>query len=79
MKKRTSFIQLIRLWGIIFLIGIGVSIIAIDFAGSKRDFNVRAEQMRSDYIDLQKEIVRQERRRKIMRQIAEIERANIVK
>ena len=63
MKKRTSFIKLIKLWGIIFLIGIGVSIIAIDFIGAYRDFNSRADQMRTDYIALQKRIIKQEVKR----------------
>jgi PAS domain S-box-containing protein len=60
MKKRANFIELIRLWGVIFLIGIGVSIIAIDVIGSYRDFNSRADQMRKDYISHQKQIIKQE-------------------
>jgi PAS domain S-box-containing protein len=60
MKKRTHFIKLIKLWGIIFLIGIGISIVAIDVIGSYRDFNSRADQMRSDYIARQKQIIKQE-------------------
>jgi PAS domain S-box-containing protein len=60
MKKRTNFIKLIKLWGIIFLIGIGVSIVAIDVIFSYRDFNSRANQMRSDYIARQKQIIKQE-------------------
>ena len=60
MKKRTSFIKLIKLWGIIILIGIGLSIIAVDFIVSHRDFNFRADQIRADYIALQKQIIKQE-------------------
>jgi PAS domain S-box-containing protein len=60
MKKRTHFIKLIKLWGIIFLIGIGVSIVAIDMVSSYRDFNSRADQMRADYIARQKQIIKQE-------------------
>ena len=60
MSKRTSFIKLIQLWGIILLIGIGVSIVAIDVIASYRDFNYRADQMRKDYIARQKQIIKQE-------------------
>ena len=60
MRKRTSFIKLIQLWGIILLIGIGVSIVAIDVIASYRDFNYRADQMRKDYIARQKQIIKQE-------------------
>jgi len=60
MRKRTSFIKLIKLWGLIFLIGLGVSIVAIDVIGSHRVFNLRADQMRADYIARQKQIIKQE-------------------
>ena len=60
MRKRTSFIKLIQLWGIILLIGIGVSIVAIDVIAAYRDFNSRADQMRKDYIARQKQIIKQE-------------------
>ena len=45
---------------IICLIGIGVSIIAIDVIVSYRDLNFRADQMRADYIDQQKQMIKQE-------------------
>lgn len=60
MRTRTSFIKLIQLWGIIFLLGIGVSIIAVDVISSYRDFNLRADQMRADYISNQKQMIKQE-------------------
>jgi len=60
MRKRTNFIKLIQICGIIFLMGLGVSIIAIDVIGSHRDFNLRADQMRADYIASQKQIIKQE-------------------
>ncbi|MBW1727269.1 MAG: cache domain-containing protein [Deltaproteobacteria bacterium] len=60
MRKRTHFIKLIKLWGIIFLTGIGVSIVAIDVIDSHREFNFRADQMRADYIARQKQIIKQE-------------------
>jgi PAS domain S-box-containing protein len=60
MRKRTHFIKLIRLWGIISLIGIGSSIVAVDVIATYRDFNSRADQMRADYIARQKQIIKQE-------------------
>jgi PAS domain S-box-containing protein len=60
MRKRTNLIKLIQVWGIIFLIGLGVSIVAIDVIGSYRDSNFRADQMRADYITRQKQIIKQE-------------------
>ncbi len=60
MKKRTGFTKLIQLWGIIFLTGIGVSIVAIDVIGDYHDLYFRTEQMRTDYIAHQKQIIKQE-------------------
>ncbi len=60
MKKRASFIKFIQLWGIVFLIAVGGSIIVFDVTVSYRDFHVRAEQIRADYIVRQKEMVKQE-------------------
>ena len=60
MEKRNSFIKIIQLWGIAFLLAIGVSIVVLDIAVSYREFHIRAEQMRSDYIAQQKEMIKQE-------------------
>ena len=60
MKKRSSFIKLIEFWGIIFLAGVGACIIAIDIIDAHRDFKFRTDQMRADYIALQKQIIKQE-------------------
>jgi PAS domain S-box-containing protein len=62
-RKRTSFVKLIQLWGPIFLIGIGLSIVALDVISSYRYFNLRADQMRSNHIAHQKQIIRQEVKR----------------
>ena len=59
-KEKANFIKLIRAWMIICLVGVAVSIIAIDVIGSYRDFNLRTDQMRSDYIDQQKQMIKQE-------------------
>ncbi len=60
MRKRTRFIKLIKLWGIIFLVGVGVSIVSIDILRSYQDFNYRADKMRADHIARQKQIVKHE-------------------
>ena len=60
MKKRTSFIKFIQLWGIVFLLMVGGSIIILDITVSYRDFHLRAEQIRADYIIRQKEMIKQE-------------------
>ena len=56
--KKTSFIKLIQLWGVIILIMIGGSIIILDFVSSYRDFNYRADQMRVNYIKRQKQVIK---------------------
>jgi two-component system cell cycle sensor histidine kinase/response regulator CckA len=60
MKRKINFTKIVQLWGIIFLIGIGGSIVVIDIVGSYRDFNFRANQMRTDYTASQKQIIKQE-------------------
>jgi len=60
MKKKNSFIKLIQFWGIVILITIGGSIITLDIFSSYHDFNFRSEQMRSNYISRQKEMVKRE-------------------
>jgi PAS domain S-box-containing protein len=60
MIKKTSFIKLIQLWGIIVLIMIGGSIIILDIVSSRQDFNSRADQMRVDYIAQQKQLIKSE-------------------
>jgi PAS domain S-box-containing protein len=60
MERRTSFIKLIQFWGIIFPIGIGISIVAIDVISSYHYFNLHAEQMRTEYTNRQKQLIKQE-------------------
>jgi PAS domain S-box-containing protein len=59
-KKRIKFTQLIQMWQIVFLIVLGGSIIAIDTIRSYRDFNSRADQMRTEYTQRQKKIIKQQ-------------------
>ncbi|MCK5783843.1 MAG: cache domain-containing protein, partial [Desulfobacterales bacterium] len=67
MKQRISFTKLMQLWGIIFLLGLGVSIVVIDVVRSYQDFNFYADQLRADYIDSQKQMIKCE-----VRQVVEI-------
>jgi PAS domain S-box-containing protein len=60
MEEKTSLIKLIQVWGIVFLIGLGASFIAIDAINSYRDFKFRADQIRTDFIDRQKQMVKEE-------------------
>ncbi len=60
MKPKNSFIKHIQLWGIIFLIGIAGSIVAIDVVHSYHDFNFYADQLRADYIDSQEQMIKGE-------------------
>ena len=60
MVKRGSFIKLIRFWGIIFPIGIGISIVSIDVISSYHYFNSHTAQMRTEYTNHQKQIIKQE-------------------
>ena len=54
MKTKISFTKLLQLWGIIFLIAVDSSIIAIDIFISSHHFKIQAEQMRTKYIAAQK-------------------------
>ena len=60
MRNKGNFSHFIRVWGIIFLTGLGACFICIDVISTYRDFNLRAAQIRSEYIDRQKQIIKQE-------------------
>jgi len=59
-REKTQFIKLIQVWGVLFLVGLGVSIVIVDVISSYRDFNKQAIQMRTDFIEVQKQIIKQE-------------------
>ncbi len=59
-KQKSHFTKSYHFWGIIFILGIAVSITAIDIFGSFRVFNIHSENMRTSYISTQKEIIKQE-------------------
>ena len=60
MKQKTNFIRFIQLWGIILIIGIGVSVVSVNVFDSYYDFNLRNNQMRTKYIARQKQMIKQE-------------------
>ena len=59
-RRKKSFTGLVRIWGLVFLVTMGASIATIDVLSSCRDFGNQAAQMRTEYIEEQKETVRQE-------------------
>ena len=60
MKQKFHFKKLSLLWGILLLLGISISIATIDIVVSYRDFNSQSRRLRSDFINNQKEIIKQE-------------------
>ena len=60
MREKISFLKFFRSWGIIFLVGLGIIFICIEVVDAYRDFNLQAEKIRSEYIDRQKQIIKQE-------------------
>ncbi|NOY12389.1 MAG: PAS domain S-box protein [Deltaproteobacteria bacterium] len=60
MRKKPGFIKLIKIWGIIILLTLSGSIVALDIIGSYRDFNTQAAQLRTNYIARQKQMVKRE-------------------
>jgi two-component system cell cycle sensor histidine kinase/response regulator CckA len=60
MGGKASFLKLIRFWGIIFPIGIGISIVTIDVISSYHYFNSHTVSMRTEYTNRQKQIIKQE-------------------
>ncbi len=59
-KQKSHFTKSYHFWGIVFILGIAVSITAIDIFGSFRVFNIHSENMRTSYISTQKETIKQE-------------------
>ena len=60
MKKKISLIKLVRLWGFAFLIAMAGVIVSLDFVKTRQDFFIRADQMRTDYVEHQKEMIKRE-------------------
>ncbi|MCK5529455.1 MAG: cache domain-containing protein, partial [Kiritimatiellae bacterium] len=60
MKKKISYIKFVKMWGLILLLSLGISIISIDVIRTYQEFNIRAEKMRTDYIEQQKQVIRRE-------------------
>ncbi len=59
-KQKIHFTKLFQFWGILFILGIAISISVVDIIGSYRDFDFHSEKLRTDFITNQKQIIRQE-------------------
>ncbi len=57
MQKKISFIKSIRLWGILFLLILAGVLIVVDVSRSYRDANTRADQLRVDFIEQQRQLI----------------------
>jgi signal transduction histidine kinase len=55
MRKKISFIKLIRLWGVVFLTALAGVIVGIDLVTTYHDQNIRVDKMRTDYVEEQKQ------------------------
>lgn len=60
MKQKFHFKKLSLLWGILLILGISISIATIDIFVSYRDFSFHSEGLRSEFINNQKRIIKQE-------------------
>ena len=60
MKNKISFLKSIRLWGILFLITLAGVLIVIDVSRSYRDVSVRVQQVRADFLERQRQLIRYE-------------------
>jgi PAS domain S-box-containing protein len=60
MNRKSNLTKLIQFWGVFFIIGVAVSITAIDTIGSYQDFKSHSEKMRADFITRQKQLLKQE-------------------
>ncbi len=58
MQNKISFIKSIRLWGILFLLILAIVLIVVDVSRSYRNSNLRAEQIRTDYIEQQRQRIK---------------------
>ena len=60
MPEKIDFIKFIKIWGTIFLLGTGVALIVVDATYTYHDFQLRAAGIRSEYIDHQRQTIKQE-------------------
>ncbi len=65
MQQKRSFIKRIQLLGIIFLTGIGFSIVALNLFNSSQELNNRTKEMREEFVQHQKERIKYEVKRAV--------------
>jgi len=58
--KKPYFTKRFQFWGIIFILGISISITTIDIFGSLQVFKIHSQNMRTGYISTQKQLIKQE-------------------
>ena len=72
MKQKPHFTKLVQIWGAVLIVGVATSIMAIDIFSSYHDFSRQSEQIRTNHITKQKQIIKQE----VMRVISLISNKN---
>lgn len=60
MKQRIHFTKFIQFWGVIFVIGIVITMMIVDLFDDYRHFKQGSEQLRTNYIASQKQIIKTE-------------------
>ncbi len=63
MKRKIKLIKHVRLWGLFFFFAVAAAFISFDIIESYMDFNTLSDKMRSDYVEQQKQLVKQEVKR----------------
>jgi PAS domain S-box-containing protein len=59
-KEKYHFTKLFQFWGIVFILGIAISITIVEIIGSYRDFSFHSNKIRSNFIVNQQQILQQE-------------------
>jgi two-component system, cell cycle sensor histidine kinase and response regulator CckA len=59
-RNKIGFIKLIRLWGIVFLTALAVAIVGTDLVTTYHYSNIRVDNMRTDYVEQQKQMSKHE-------------------
>ncbi|MBN2808276.1 MAG: cache domain-containing protein [Deltaproteobacteria bacterium] len=65
MRQKKSFMQLIKVLGVTLMIGVGASIMVFNFINALQELTTRTQQMRTEFIARQKELIRHEVKRAI--------------
>lgn len=58
--KKVSLSKMLKLWGVLLIVGVAVSVAGLDFLVTSKEFERRSESLRVNYIDHQQAMIRQE-------------------